>query len=114
MLRGGQIAHLKMTMMPDDHDGAVAVLNMVRNDYVAELAQSLAEKMRRGTLLVNLRAEADPRKLEEIVRQAIANIAERSATMAVAIEHLAQFRPAAPKPTWRMTDAQNLLAFEPI
>ena len=85
---------------------------MVRNDYVAELTQSLAEKMRRGTLLVNLRAEADPRKLEEIVREAIANIPGRgSANMVVTVEHLAQFRPAAPKPTWRMADAETLAPF---
>ncbi len=106
---GGEIAHLKMTMLPDDHGGAAATLNMVRNDYVPELSQSLAEKMRRGELLVNLRAEADPADLESIVRQALP--ASAPTGVSASVEHLAQFRPGRPQPKWRMTDAQTLSPF---
>ena len=47
-----------------------------------------------------------------LVREAIANIrGHGSANMVVTVEHLAQFRPAAPKPTWRMADAETLAPF---
>jgi hypothetical protein len=58
-----EIAPLKMTLMPDGHGPHVAMLNLVRNDFVPELSQSLPEKMRSGQLIVNLRAEADPERL---------------------------------------------------
>jgi Pyruvate/2-oxoacid:ferredoxin oxidoreductase delta subunit len=42
-------------------DADLAVLNQVRNEHVAELSHSLDGELSRGELIVNLRAEGDPR-----------------------------------------------------
>jgi G3E family GTPase len=104
----GEVAHLKMTMMPEDHGGHIAVLNLVRNDFVPELAQSLPEQMRRGQLIVNLRAECAPEQLMAITTGAIAAEAARRPGVKLTIEHAEHFRPGRPNPTWRMPDADTL------
>lgn len=108
-----EIAHLKMTLVADDHAGAVAVLNVVRNDLVAELSQALPEKLRRGTLIVNLRAETDPAALETAVRSSLDTPWQNLTKTDIAIDHLDRFRPGRPTPTWRMTDADTLTPFAP-
>lgn len=109
---GGEIAHLKMTLMSDSQPGLAAMLNLVRNDFVPELTQSLPEKLRKGQLIINLRAEADPRKLMRITESELISVAQtsRPAIRAV-IEHSDHFRPGAPNPTWRMKDADELRKF---
>lgn len=109
----GEIAHLKMTLLAEDHDGHTAVLNIVRNDFVPELSQSLPERMRRGQLLVNLRAEADPVLLEQVLENAVAQQSKRSPDVRIRVEHLSRFRPAPPQPTWRMADAGELTPYAP-
>ena len=108
-----EIAHLKMTLVADDHEGAAAVLNVVRNDLVAELSQSLPEKLRRGTLIINLRAETDPESLETATRGALTQPWQNLTDSDIVIDHLDRFRPGRPTPTWRMTDADNLTPFVP-
>ena len=54
-----EIAHLKMTLSPDDAFSDVAVINLVRNDGTPELSQQLPEPIESGELIVNIRAEAD-------------------------------------------------------
>ncbi|QNN25458.1 cobalamin biosynthesis protein P47K [Planctomycetales bacterium ZRK34] len=106
-----EIAHLKMTLLPRGHDGRVAVLNIVDNSFVPELAQSLVERMRQGQLLINLRAEADPVLLEKVLQNAIAWQSKRLVGVQLELEHMARFRPSPPQPTWRMPDAQQLTPF---
>ena len=38
-----EIAHLKMTLSPDEGLGDIAVINLVRNDFLPELSQNLPE-----------------------------------------------------------------------
>ncbi|MBI1371635.1 MAG: cobalamin biosynthesis protein P47K [Phycisphaera sp.] len=111
---GAEIAHLKMTMTPDHHDGRIATLNCVGGDYVPELSQSLAEKMRAGDLIVNLRAEADPDFLDTVVRRALQCEPSGTGTpgaITLEVTHAEHFRPGRPTPTWRMTDAKTLTPF---
>lgn len=108
---GGEVAHLKMTLLADDHAGHVGTLNLVRNDFVAELSQSLPEKLRRGSLVVNLRAEADPEAMGAHLDAALAQERGKTGTMVIHKEHVEHFRPAAPTPRWRMTEAHELAAF---
>jgi Ni2+-binding GTPase involved in maturation of urease and hydrogenase len=95
---GGEIAHLKMTLAPEEGND-LGVLNLVRGDARAESIHQLQEDLSAGELLLNLRAEADP----ELLRQAVlAALGEVDPAINVKIEHTECFRPAKPQPTHRM------------
>ena len=96
-LRDFEIAHLKMTLTPEEDGGDIGVLNLVRTDGTAELSQSLKEPLSAGELLLNLRAEADPELLKRSVLQALAECGCQAEI--TSMEH---FRPAKPQPTYRM------------
>ena len=96
-LRGVEIAHLKMTLIPDEDGGDIGVINLVRSDGTAEVAHALREPLSDGELLVNLRAEGDPDQLRSAVLDAL-----QATGHFVALRHVEHFRPAKPQPTWRM------------
>ena len=97
---GAEVAHLKMTLSPENaFVGEVAVVNLVRNDFLPEMGQELDEPIEAGQIILNLRAEADPERLESIVRAAMGNVA--SPACRLSLEHLERFRPARPVPTHR-------------
>ncbi len=96
-----EIAHLKMTLSPHVGLGEIAVINLVRNDYVAELGQSLIDALDGGQLIVNLRAEGDPEELEACVTQSIEEINQESANPQCRLDHMERFRPSPPQPTHR-------------
>jgi Ni2+-binding GTPase involved in maturation of urease and hydrogenase len=97
---GAEIAHLKMTLTPDA-GGGIAVVNIVRTEAAPDLAFALDAGIDAGELTLNLRAEADPERLEGVVREALASAAARAAASIVPA-HLERFRPARPVPTHRM------------
>ena len=97
-----EIAHLKMTLSPDvSLGGNVAIINLVRNDFVPELSADLAEPIESGQLIINLRAEGDPELLRQSVENAVANA---PANLTAKLDHLEHFRPGKPEPTHRITD----------
>lgn len=96
-----EIAHLKMTFSPDGGLGDIAVINLVRNDYVPELSVTLEEPITSGQLIVNLRAEAPPDILRDAVRGAVAQLGEQFPSLRAELEHLEFFRPGKPQPTHR-------------
>jgi G3E family GTPase len=102
-LRAGkaEVAHLKMTLSPDSGRVEIGVVNLVRNDFVPELAMALEEPVRVGQLIINLRAEAAPGVLGMAVRAALTSAAGKFATLKATVEHLEQFRPGKPMPTHR-------------
>ena len=93
---GHEIAHLKMTL--DDRTGTLSVVSLVGTDREPDLRESLLDRLDRGELVINLRAEADPAVLEAVTREAVASLGDFRATM----EHLEQLRPGRPTPTHRM------------
>ena len=97
--RGGDIAHLKMTLDSRDGTGTLSVVSLVGNDGEPDLRESLLDRVERGELVINLRAEADPAVLESLTREAVATLDGVRVTM----EHLEQLRPERPVPTHRMT-----------
>ncbi|MBI3853319.1 MAG: cobalamin biosynthesis protein P47K [Verrucomicrobia bacterium] len=97
-----EVAHLKMTFSPDESLGDLAVINLVRNDFVPELGQELAEPVESGLLIINLRAEASPEALRSAVESALGQIAEQSQQLLAKLEHLEHFRPGKPTPTHRI------------
>ena len=97
-----EIAHLKMTYSPDGGLGDIAVVNLVRNDYVPELAIRLDQPAGGGQLVINLRAEAAPEALAEALRAALPAAAASVPGLQIALEHLEFFRPGKPVPTHRI------------
>src|SRR5579862_9486772 len=94
---GGEIAHLKMTL--DSGDGTLSVVSLVRSDGEPDLRESLLDRISGGSLILNLRAEADPEALEKAVRQSLAAL---GGGLGCSIEHSEHFRPARPTPVHRM------------
>ena len=99
---GAEVAHLKMTFSPDEGLDDIAVVNLVRNDFIPELSQSLEEPVSGGQLIVNLRAEASPEILRKTLQNAVAGTVEKSSGLTAKLEHLEHFRPGKPQPTHRM------------
>jgi hypothetical protein len=98
-----EIAHLKMTLTPDEDLGDIGVINLVRSDGKAELSHSLREPLESGELIINLRAEADPEALKIAVLQSLG--AHGEVDVVARVEHLEHFRPAKPSPTHRLASA---------
>ena len=98
----GEIAHLKMTLTAEELSSDIAVLNQVAGDRGAELAHTLKAPVDAGELIVNLRAEEDPERLNDAALAALAAWESAGAGRRAAIEHIEHFRPAKPTPTYRM------------
>lgn len=97
-----EIAHLKLTLTPDEGDD-IAVVNTVRNDRAPEASHSLDDDLESGELILNLRAEADPETLYETVTAALDHLAAKGVSGDV--EHIERFRPGRPEPTHRLEAA---------
>ena len=101
-LAGTAIAHFKMTFSPDDGiAGELAIINLVRSDYVAELGMELDEPTTGGQLIINLRAEADPASLIESVKAGLSEVAASFFALKATLDHEEHFRPGKPTPTHR-------------
>jgi G3E family GTPase len=99
---GAEIAHLKMTLDADNELGDLAVVNLVRNDFVPELSQNLQDNLLSGELTVNLRAEAAPEVLRDCVEKAVKDCAQDHPKLVIHWEHAEAFRPGKPQPTHRL------------
>lgn len=98
-----EIAHLKVTLDAQDGGGNLSVVSLVSSDARPDLRESLADRIRAGKLIINLRAEADPEVLHAVVRDSLDHCAQETGGLAVNIEHLEHFRPAKPEPTHRIS-----------
>jgi hypothetical protein len=109
-LAGAEIAHLKMTLSPDESlHGEIAALSLVRSDFVPELTQRLDAPVRGGELILNARAEADPRALRQALEAALAALPAVFPGLTVRLVHAEQFRPGRPQPTHRLSAAETPL-----
>jgi G3E family GTPase len=102
--KGHEIAHLKMTLDAEDGTGSLSVVSLVRNDGEPDLRESLLDKVDGGSLIVNLRAEADPEFLKIAVEEAISAM---GAGVRAKMEHMDRFRPARPQPVHRMSEGPS-------
>ncbi len=98
-----EVAHLKMTLDPEAVLGDIAVINLVRNDFVPELSQELQDPLERGRVIVNLRAEAAPEILRDALHAALAATSTTFPGLVLELEHLEHFKPGKPTPTHRLT-----------
>lgn len=101
-LRGLEIAHLKMTLVPGEDANDIGVLNLVRTEASPELAHALDEPIESAELIVNLRAEGSPEELHHAVTEALDRASRANAGLTMSVEHMEHFRPARPSPTYRM------------
>lgn len=100
--RKAEVAHFKMTLSsPDALSGEVAILNLVRNDYVPELCQQLDDEVSRAQIIVNLRAEAAPEDLAAVLEESLAEVVSGFPGVTLTLEHREFFRPGRPTPTHR-------------
>jgi G3E family GTPase len=103
---GAEVAHLKMTLAPEGSGSAMqdlAVANLVRSDGETELSHQLQAPLESGQIILNLRAEADPELLRQVVESAL-TVAAATAALTSNIEHLESFRPGKPTPTHRLAE----------
>ena len=87
----------------DNALGDLAVINLVRNDFVPELSQNLQDRFAGGELTINMRAEAAPEALRETIKSAIEKCVRAYPGLTVDWEHIEAFRPGKPNPTHRAT-----------
>ena len=98
-----EVAHMKMTLSPDESlSGEIAGINVVRNDVVPELSFELDGPATSAQLIVNVRAESAPNILSDAVREGLAAAAKNFTTLNATIDHLEHFRPGKPTPTHRI------------
>ena len=95
-----EVAHLKMTLAPDDGSGELAVVNLTRSDGRPEAAQTLMDELESGELIVNLRAEADSEKLAVALNSALDELRPKVGELIV--EHIEHFAPGKPEPEVRL------------
>lgn len=105
-LAAAEIAHLKMTLSPDENlNGEIAALSLVRNEVVPELTQRLDAPVRGGELIVNCRAETDPAELRRALEAALAALPATRPGLTARLLHAEHFRPGRPQPTHRLAAA---------
>jgi G3E family GTPase len=97
-----EIAHLKMTLSPNEGLGDIAVVNLVRNDFVPELSLELPADIRSGQIIINCRAEAAPELLFKAINRALAETGAQFPGLTMELEHSEHFRPGKPQPTHRI------------
>jgi Ni2+-binding GTPase involved in maturation of urease and hydrogenase len=95
--RDVQIAHLKMTLSPEEGPDLASV-SLTRNEESPHATHELRDPLRAGELMVNLRAEADPELLKAEVLEELRALPGKRFDLV----HLAAFRPARPSPTHRL------------
>ncbi len=103
---GAEVAHLKMTLDPKEGIGDLAVINLVRNDYVPELSQELQDPLESGQIVVNIRAETAPENLQQALEASLLTCPKKFPELEVKLEHLEQFRPGKPQPTHRFAGTE--------
>lgn len=96
-----EVAHLKMTLTPDDGGNDLAVANVVRGDATLEMSHALHEPLASGELILNLRAEGDPERLRSAAAAAVDGIAA-VARLRLTVRHMEAFRPGKPTPVHRL------------
>ncbi len=94
-----EVAHLKLILSDPAQPKQLLRLQMTRADEVPEIAGNIAKPVKQGELVINLRAAADPKTLEALVKQALAKAWPGGSHT---LETLEAFKPGQPVPTHRV------------
>lgn len=103
--QGGEVAHLKATLETVG-TGMLSVVSLVGGESEPDLRESVLSHAGSGALILNVRAEASPEMLAELVREAVARENARGGVF-LEIEHHDCLAPARPVPTWRDVVAEG-------
>jgi len=87
-----------MTLASDPDALTIGSVSLVRNDQQPELTHTLLDPLAGGELTLNLRAEAAPELLEQLVRR----VAAGWLGLQLDVTKLESFRPGQPNPTHRI------------
>jgi hypothetical protein len=109
--RGLELAHLKMTLDSPEFGGQLAALSVTDSAGAVDVREALIDGVRAGSLIVNLRAEADPELLRDLTLAALERARGRHVGLTAELEHCEHFRPAPPTPTHRFS-ADDVLALQ--
>jgi len=99
---GAEVAHLKITLAPDEAGFDIGVVHLVYNDQPPVFSHQLQDPLASGAILLNLRAEAAPELLEKVTRHVVAQWVGGQ----LALTHVESFRPGQPKPTHRISQPE--------
>jgi len=94
-----EVAHLKMMLSTGADVLAIGSVSLVHNNQKPELTHTLLDPLASGELIVNLRAEATPELLEQVVRR----VAAGWLGLKLDVTKLESFRPGQPNPTHRIS-----------
>ena len=95
-----EVAHLKMTLASGPDALTIGSVSLVHNDQQPELTHTLLDPLAGGELTLNLRAEAAPELLEQLVRR----VAAGWLGLKLDVTKLESFRPGQPNPTHRIAN----------
>lgn len=95
------VAHMKMTLSPEDGSGEIASSNIVDDESAPAAGQQLMDPLAHGAIMINIRAETDPAVLQAAVYQLLAR-QQQQHDLQLALDDLECFRPSAPVPVHRM------------
>lgn len=98
-----EAAHLKVIGLCEL---GYAVANLVSNATGPELSLASAVQTRHANVVVNARVATDPKELEKIVREELANVCN-ARQLKHEVVSLQSFRPGRPVPTHRINAASN-------
>jgi len=98
-----EVAHLKIALESGEEEGtAISVIRLVGGDFLPEKGPCPGRAILGGRLVINLRAEADPRLLTDVIEQAAASLnTSTRGKLTLQIEKIDAFRPGRPLPTHR-------------
>jgi G3E family GTPase len=99
---GAEVAHLKAIGM---HDLSFGVANLVSSATEPELSLPSHGSVTEAEVIVNARVAADPKMIEDQVRQTMAEIS-RTRHARLEIRSMQSFRPGRPQPTHRYAKAK--------
>lgn len=89
---GGEIAHLKMALNPEQDGSGIAAVSLDRYDATPQLLRDVSEPIQRGELMLNVRAYGDPEILHSAVNRALLVLMEHSPDLFARLHHCEHFK----------------------
>lgn len=89
---GGEIAHLKMALNPEQDGSGIAAVSLDRYDATPQLLRDVSEPIQRGVLILNVRAYGDPEILHSTVNRALLVLMEHSPELFARMHHCEHFK----------------------
>jgi len=89
---GGEIAHLKMALNPEQDGTGIAAVSLDRYDATPQLLRDVSEPIQRGELILNVRAYGDPEILHNTVNRALLVLMEHSPELFARMQHCEHFK----------------------